>query len=397
MRRVPTPEWRHAAELAGVSLAVCRHSVGRPPARQSPECLGPHRVHHGARRPLLPPHEGHQLRFCALAANLGGRVGGGPGQRSSGPRSHAFPTARVGVGTPQPWPLRADRFSGGLAGAGRCIHRSASPRCRLWSPNLSSSAPLVAALATTGHSTDGHHAQRRPRPAPRTVCAAQRMHSACRRRWAATGGASLMPTRDGRRPDAPGLVPIVDIALRQLACTREGITAIAWPGRRGAATLRSALQLSDPRSESPWESLLRLLHVFAGFAHVESQALIRDETGRVVARADLLLTGTKRLHEYDGADHRDAAQHRLDLGREKTLARLGCERYGYTAAEIVQRPARIITDAEEAYGLRHDPRRLRRWRRAATESTLTAQGRARLRARLERYARASHRWDRVRP
>jgi hypothetical protein len=56
------------------------------------------------------------------------------------------------------------------------------------------------------------------------------------------------------------MVPLVDIALRT-GCTVDEIRAAAWPGRRGARTLRRALALSDPRSESAWESILRLLHV----------------------------------------------------------------------------------------------------------------------------------------
>ena len=31
--------------------------------------------------------------------------------------------------------------------------------------------------------------------------------------------------------------------------------------------------------------------------------------GTVVARGDLLISGTRRLHEYDGAGHRDRDPH----------------------------------------------------------------------------------------
>jgi very-short-patch-repair endonuclease len=186
------------------------------------------------------------------------------------------------------------------------------------------------------------------------------------------------------------LVPLVDIALRQ-GCTAEEIEAVARPRRRGAQRLRNALALSDSRSESAWESILRLLHVLTGIGDVEPQAAILDETGAIVARADLLLRGTRRIHEYDGAVHRAADQHATDLAREKILARLGFERYGYTAAEIVLRPLRIVADAEAATGLRADPRRLERWLAESRRSTLTPSGRARLHQRLDRYARASRR------
>jgi very-short-patch-repair endonuclease len=185
------------------------------------------------------------------------------------------------------------------------------------------------------------------------------------------------------------MVPLVDMALRS-ECTVDEIAAVAWPRRRGARTLRAALRLCDPRSESPWESVLRLLHVLGGI-DVEPQAPISDHTGAVVARADLLLRGTRRIHEYDGAVHRTSEQHAADLARDKVLARLNFERYGYTAAEVVSRPGRILADAEAAIGLVHDPRRVQRWLHEARLSTLTPGGRDRLRRRLDRYTHASNR------
>ena len=186
------------------------------------------------------------------------------------------------------------------------------------------------------------------------------------------------------------LVPMVDVALRTDACAYDAIAELAHSRLRGARNLRHALRLSDPRSESPWETILRLIHVVSGF-DVVPQRVIADSNGLEVARADLWLARTRRIHEYDGADHRTAAQHRKDLGREKALARLGCERFGFTASEIVRRPSRIIADAEDAYGLEPDPVRRQRWYAVAAESTLTAGGRRRLRERLERYTKAAER------
>ena len=187
------------------------------------------------------------------------------------------------------------------------------------------------------------------------------------------------------------LVPMIDVALGTNACTHDDLTALARSRRRGARNLRRALRLSDPRSESAWESLLRLVHVVSGIADVVPQHVVLDDSGLEVARADLWLAGTRRIHEYDGADHRTPEQHRKDLAREKALSRIAFARFGYTAAEIVHRPGRIIADAEDAFGLPRDPVRRRRWHAAAADSTLTAGGRRRLRERLERYARAAQR------
>jgi hypothetical protein len=185
------------------------------------------------------------------------------------------------------------------------------------------------------------------------------------------------------------LVPLVDVALAQ-GSGRDDILGAARPRSRGARTLRRAVALADGRSESWWESVLRLLHVLTGLGPVEPQVEIRD--GEVfVARADLHLVGTDRYPECDGAEHRTVVRHGHDLTRDKALSRLGKQRYGYTTAEIERRPEMVIRDAEVARGLPHDPRRLRRWWSVARVSTLTGHGRALLRAKLRRYQLASQR------
>lgn len=185
------------------------------------------------------------------------------------------------------------------------------------------------------------------------------------------------------------LVPLVDCALARGASPDE-LLAAARPRSRGARVLRTAITLADRRSESWWESVLRLLLVTTGLGPVESQVELRagDE---FVARADLHLVGTARYPECDGGDHRTAERHQRDLQREKAMSRLGAERYGYTTAEIAHGPATIIADAENARGFPHDPARVARWWQLARRSTLTGHGRAVLRGRLARYRRASHR------
>ncbi len=185
------------------------------------------------------------------------------------------------------------------------------------------------------------------------------------------------------------LVPIVDCALRS-GVTAEQIQAAVTRRCRGAATLRRALALADNRSESWWESILRLQHVLTGLGPVECQPDIRAD-GRFVARADLHLVGTNRYPECDGGEHRSRDRHAQDLRRDKAMARLGLERYGYTTAELAWRPDLVIRDAEDARGLPHDDRRMQIWWRAARLSTLTGSGRARLAGRLERYRLAANR------
>jgi hypothetical protein len=185
------------------------------------------------------------------------------------------------------------------------------------------------------------------------------------------------------------LVPMVDCALASGTCELDLLSA-ARPGARGAVVLRRAVALADPRSESWWESVLRLMHVVTDLGPVECQVDIWADD-LFVARADLHLTGTRRYPECDGGEHRTKERHERDLVRDKALQRMQVERYGYTTREIECQPDLVIRDAETARGVRHSTARVHRWRRLATRSTLSGHGRARLLARLARYRRAAAR------
>lgn len=73
---------------------------------------------------------------------------------------------------------------------------------------------------------------------------------------------------------------------------------------------------------------------------VVPQHEVRDERGGLVARADLWLTGTRRIREYDGEVHRDPGRHRRDLDRDRRLVEAGWQRCWYTAPEVLRGGAR---------------------------------------------------------
>lgn len=129
--------------------------------------------------------------------------------------------------------------------------------------------------------------------------------------------------------------------------------------------------------------MLRVMHVSLG-AVVLPQHRIEDAGGRFVARADLWLEGTRTIHEYDGAGHRDAHTHAADLRRDRALVAAGWTRRGYTASDVRDRPAAVLRDLDLTLGRPHDPARLRPWLTLLATSTLTASGRARLTRRLTR-------------
>lgn len=174
------------------------------------------------------------------------------------------------------------------------------------------------------------------------------------------------------------LVVLVDSALHAGDCSVDQLADVAGRSRRGAPRLRRALRLADQLSESAGESLLRVLHVVCGVA-VEPQLVIQDEEGYVVARADLHITGTRRLPEYDGAYHRDAAQYERDRGRDRRLRALGWDPYSYSAISVFRTPRVILRDADNALGRAHDPERLDAWQDLWTESSYSTAGQLRLR------------------
>ena len=155
------------------------------------------------------------------------------------------------------------------------------------------------------------------------------------------------------------LVVLVDGVLHEQGSTLEELEDVAR-GRRGGPRLRKALAYSDGRSESPWESLLRMLHV-ACDVPVLPQADLFDEDGRFVARADLLIAGTRTLQEYDGAVHRRRGQYARDRRRDSRLADAAYVRHGYVAPDVRFRAAMILREADEALGRAYDPTRLDAW------------------------------------
>jgi len=179
------------------------------------------------------------------------------------------------------------------------------------------------------------------------------------------------------------LVPMLDGALHTGDCRLETVARLAATRRPGAPRLRQALQLADGRSESAWESLLRLLHV-CGRIRVEPQYDVAVDDV-FVARGDLRVAGTRVLQEYDGGHHLERAQQRLDLGRVRRIVKAGWTRHGYTREDLLRDPASVLGPAYEALGRPPEPdltEGLRRWRSLLAASLLTAAGKRRLRQRL---------------
>lgn len=177
------------------------------------------------------------------------------------------------------------------------------------------------------------------------------------------------------------LIVLIDSALHIEACTVTELSLIAQQRRRGAPRLREALPLVDGRSESPWESMLRILHVSCGIP-VEPQHVVYDRAGGFVARGDLWIVGTRTLHEYDGAHHLTRPQQRRDLQRSGRIDDVDWSRRGFTKEDVLHQGINILRAADSALGHDHDPDRIRAWHSLLRDSLQTPSGQARFRARI---------------
>ncbi len=121
------------------------------------------------------------------------------------------------------------------------------------------------------------------------------------------------------------LVAVGDYVIhwRTPMCSVDELVAAVerYPGRRGAARLREAVQLLDSRSESPQESELRVLIVLAGFTGFEVNHQIVVDRRRY--RGDIVFPRQRVVVEYLGDYHRDPAQWRRDVSRASRLREAG--------------------------------------------------------------------------
>ena len=213
---------------------------------------------------------------------------------------------------------------------------------------------------------------RHPRPVPATVVDGLRLTTPAETLLAAARDLGVLD-----------LVIMGDSALRLEQCSVSDLEETAGQRRRGVRMLRTVLPLLDPRSESAWESVMRVLHRAADI-DVEPQHEIFDQWGDFLARADLWIRGTRRIHEYDGGGHREDAVHVSDLDRDRRLVENDWQRCGYTAKTVLRHGASIIASADRLLGRPWDPSRLQRWNALVADSQFGSLGRARVRRRWRR-------------
>ncbi|GAB3788866.1 hypothetical protein [Nocardioides ungokensis] len=179
------------------------------------------------------------------------------------------------------------------------------------------------------------------------------------------------------------LVIMIDSARNLGHLDDDQMQQVLGSKRPGVRMLRTAYELSTDRAESAGESCLRIFHEAIGVA-VEPQVELFDDDGVFLGRADLLVTGTCDVHEYDGEHHRGKVQHRTDLRRERGWSGTPYVRRGFVLDDLLNHPLVVMHEIDRALGRPHDLSGLEAWRRLVENSLYSEQGRERVMNRWRR-------------
>ncbi|ETT23396.1 MULTISPECIES: DUF559 domain-containing protein [Rhodococcus] len=118
---------------------------------------------------------------------------------------------------------------------------------------------------------------------------------------------------------------------------------------RGVAQLRRVLAVVDGGAESPPETRTRLLLVRHGLPAPETQLIIRDGSGRFLARADMGWGRWKVIVEYDGEHHwTDRRQRARDIDRYAVLEENGWRVVRVGAVLLRERPHIVVERVRRA-------------------------------------------------
>jgi hypothetical protein len=155
----------------------------------------------------------------------------------------------------------------------------------------------------------------------------------------------------GRRPGLVAAVIAMDSLARATGLIADDVEPLltAHQGARGTKQLRRALPLVDSGAESPQETRTRLVLIRGGLPRPQTQIVVRNMWGAVVARIDMgweqWLVGV----EYDGPQHwTDPRVRANDIERTANLESRGWRLVRVSADLLRHRPDVIIERARGA-------------------------------------------------
>lgn len=163
----------------------------------------------------------------------------------------------------------------------------------------------------------------------------------------------------GRRLEFSSAVQRVDALMNATGVSIDDIRAIALGHRRvrGLRRLRKVLDVVDAGSESPYESLTRLLLITNGFPRPQTQIRVADKYGFVVARLDMGWPQWRVGLDFDGAHHwTDPKQRTKDIERYARLPELGWIDIRVSGDMLHNRPQLVLDRAGAALMGRGCPR-----------------------------------------
>ncbi|WP_243841413.1 hypothetical protein [Mycobacterium sp. DL592] len=145
----------------------------------------------------------------------------------------------------------------------------------------------------------------------------------------------------GRRLAFVPAVQRLDALMRATDFKVDDVHAVITrhSGVRGLDQLRRVLEIVDGGSESPYESLTRIVLLRNGFPRPETQIRVCDENGFVVARLDMGWPQWRVGVDFDGAHHwTDPKQRSNDVERYAMLPELGWIDVRLTSSMLHNRP-----------------------------------------------------------
>lgn len=149
---------------------------------------------------------------------------------------------------------------------------------------------------------------------------------------------------------------LVDLVILGDSLVRQGrirpaelvARALAYSGP-GARRAREAARLIRAEVDSPMETRLRLLVVFAGLPEPRVNLKLRDAEGHVVRRIELVYEAFRIALEYDGEQHRETSDAwNEDILRRDELTSAGLRSVVVTKRGVFREPAVTVDRVERA-------------------------------------------------
>jgi hypothetical protein len=167
-----------------------------------------------------------------------------------------------------------------------------------------------------------------------------------------------------RRGSIRSGVVAADMAIAAGLLTAEELADYVGmrPAWTGVPMTRKVLPLIESRSESPQESLLRLVWTLdAGLPRPMCNYDVFSEDGAFLGRPDLLDPDAGLVGEYDGADHLREDRRQRDRTREERFRDHGLEYVTVVRGEI-NRPEQVVRRLRAAYDRACSNARPVRWK-----------------------------------